>query len=120
MGLLTCDKCLCGWFLTMSIFETIYFVVMALIGQFCADLKAYHWYGPYIWWSFGIFFVTWNVGETICVWKDKWQRIWFGLQCMKTLVAVALLGYFINLFHSLSDKEFHDRVVKTYFGDITG
>ena len=119
MGLLTCDKCLCGWFLTMSIFETIYFVVMALIGQFCADLKAYHWYGPYIWWSFGIFFVTWNVGETICVWKDKWQRIWFGLQCMKTLVAVALLGYFINLFHSLSDKEFHDRVVKTYFGDIT-
>ena len=122
MELLSCDsdKCLRGWFLTLSILETIYFIVLTLIGHFYADLKTYHWYGPYIWWSFGIFLVFWNIGEIFCVVKnkDKWKKIWFSLQCVKTLVAIALLGYFIHLFYSLTDKEFHDRVVKTYFGDL--
>ena len=102
----------------MSILETLYFIAITFVGQFYADLRAYHWYGPYIWWSCGIFFVSWNFGEIICVWQEKWPKIWLGLQCVKTIVAVALLGYFIHLFHSLTDKEFNDRVVKTYFGDL--
>jgi len=116
MGITCCG--LQSWALTLSVLEILYFIGITLVGYYFIDLKAYHWYGPYIWWACGSFFVFWNLIESVCICKKKWLKTCFGLQFIKSLVALTLFGYFIYLFEIYSAKEFHNRIVKPYFGDL--
>lgn len=116
MGSNCCD--LRSWALTLSFLELLYFIGVILVGHYFIDLEAYHWYGPYIWWSCGTFFVLWNLIEIICICKKTWHLTCFGLQFIKSLVALTLFGYFIYLFDIYPPKLFHQRIVKPYFGDL--
>jgi len=116
MGITCCG--LRSWALTLSVLEILYFIGITLVGYYFIDLKAYHWYGPYIWWACGSFFVFWSLIESICICKKKWFKTCFGLQFVKSLVALMLFAYFIYLFEIYSANEFHNRIVKPYFGDL--
>ena len=115
MGITCCG--LQFWALTLSFLEILYFIGTTLAGHYFINLKTYHLYGPYIWWSCGAFFVLWNLIDIICICKKKWLKTCFGVQFVKCLIALTLFGYFIYLFEIYNSKEFHERIVQHYFGD---